>query len=172
MTVSIRNSSSREKPPSAPTKGDGRPHRYEMIYAGAARRAYADDAVTLIDALIPGYASVADASDRAARRLRLALDVQVRLQAQLAIGGDLGACTDEQRAVIFGGRDIPPSLARWDAPVALVLVTVFYAPLGEIRRPEGPADRQVWLDPSDDWTLLRSLHAAGVVHVGVRDSEG
>lgn len=171
MAVSIRNSSAGENPPAAPTHEDGRPYRYEMIYAGGARRAYADDAVALVDMLTPGYSSLADADERDTARLRLALDHQVSLQAEVAVGGALDACTDEQRAVILGGREIPPSPARWDAPVPLVLITAFYEPVGELARPDGPPERQIWLDPSDDWTLLKSLHVAGIIHLGVREAE-
>ncbi|WP_460355642.1 hypothetical protein [Actinoallomurus acanthiterrae] len=142
-----------------------------MIYAGGSLRGYADAVVELIEMLIPAYTALANDDERAAARLRLTLDVQVRLQARLAAGGMLQDCTPEQRALILGRRDVQPSPLRWDAPVPLVLITSFYEPVGSAARPEGPADRQIWLDPSTDWTLLTSLHAAGAIHVGARGAQ-
>ncbi|MEV0402858.1 hypothetical protein [Actinoallomurus sp. NPDC050550] len=171
MAVSIRNTSAAGAPPVAPTRADGRPYAYEMIYAGGTRRGYADEVVELVGMLIPDYTATANDDERTAARLRLALDVQVRLQAQLAVGGAMHDCTPEERSVILSRRDVPPSPARWDAPVPLVLITSFYEPVGSLARPEGPADRQIWLDPSTDWTLLTSLHAAGAIHVGARGAQ-
>ncbi|MET9245946.1 hypothetical protein [Nonomuraea sp. NPDC003709] len=169
MAVIIRNSSAAEPPPPAPVNGDGRPYRYEMIYADGTYRGYADDAAELTGMLIPGYASLATDGERAAARVGLAMDVQVRVQAQLAAGPQLDACDEAERAILLGGRHEPPAPSRWAAPVPLVLVSAFYEPAGALPRPSGPAELQVWLDPADDWTLLTSLHTAGVIVVGARD---
>ncbi|MEO3806412.1 hypothetical protein [Nonomuraea sp. B1E8] len=163
--VIVRNGSAAEPPPAAPVRHDGRPYHLEMIYAGGARRGYADDAADLVELLAPGYAALATAGERATARVRLAMDLQVRLQARLAAGARLDACGDAERAVILGGRHEPPAPARWEAPVPLVLVATFYEPAGPLPRPRGPADLQIWLDPADDWALLTSLHTAGVITV-------
>ncbi|QFY13242.1 hypothetical protein GBF35_47695 [Nonomuraea phyllanthi] len=168
MAVTLRNPSALEPVPAAPLKGDGLPYRYEMIHAGGSCRGYADDPAELVEMLAPGYASLATPGERSAARVRLAMDAQVRLQAQLASGGRLDACDEADRAVILGGRHEPPAPARWEAPVPLVLISTFYEPAGPLPRPSGPADLQVWLDPADDWTLLTSLHTAGVITVNVR----
>ncbi|WP_433180106.1 hypothetical protein [Actinoallomurus sp. CA-150999] len=170
MAVSFRNTGAVGTPPTAPTNADGRPYAYEMIYAGGTLRGYADEIVELIEMLIPGYTALTDDDERAEARLRLALDVQVRLQAELAVGR-LPDCSEEELAVILGRRDRPPSPARWDAPVPLVLITFFYEPVGSLTRPEGPADRQIWLDPSSDWALLTSLNASGSIRVGARRTQ-
>ncbi|WP_049570417.1 hypothetical protein [Nonomuraea sp. SBT364] len=159
MAVIIRNTSSAEPAPAAPVKADGRPYRFEMIHAGGARRGYADDPAELIDMLIP------EPPEDGTARVRLALDMQVRLQAELAAGRSLDACTEAERAVLLGPRHEPPAPARWTAPIPLVLVSTFYQPTGALPRPSGPADLQIWLDPADDWTLLTSLHAAGLITV-------
>jgi hypothetical protein len=164
----IRNTSATAPPPAAPVKAGGRPYRHEMIYAGGAYRGYADDPAELVAMLIPGYASLVTDDERAAARVLLAMDMQVRLQAQLAAGGRLDSCREPERAVILGGRHEPPALSRWEAPVPLVLVSTFYEPTGTLPRPSGPAELQVWLDPADDWTLLVSLHTAGMITVGTR----
>ncbi|GAA2213949.1 hypothetical protein GCM10009850_094130 [Nonomuraea monospora] len=161
MTVIVRN---------APDAGPpGRPYRYEMIHADGTLRGYADEPADLVGMLVPGYLALTADGDRARARLGLALDVQVRLQARLA-AGRLGGCGEAERAVLLGPRHEPPAPARWTAPVPLVLVASFYAPGGALPRPSGPAELQVWLDPADDWTLLTSLHTAGVVTVGARDT--
>jgi hypothetical protein len=137
MAVTIRNTAATEPPPAAPTD-DGRPYRFEMIYAGGTYRGYADDPAELIGMLVPGYAELGTDAERAEARVRLAMDLQVRLQAQLAVGGE---------------------------PVPAVLVSAFYEPAGPSPRPPGPAELQIWLDPADDWTLLTSLHTAGLITV-------
>ncbi|MFB4289865.1 hypothetical protein ACBI99_19650 [Nonomuraea sp. ATR24] len=167
MSVIIANPSSAEPPPAAPAGPDGLPYRFEMIHAGGRLRGYAGEPAELVAMLVPGYAELPGEDGRAAARVRLALDLQVRLQAELA-AGRLGACTAEERAVLLGPRHEPPAPARWTAPVPLVLVAAFYEPAGPLPRPSGPAGLQVWLDPADDWTLLTSLHTAGLITVNAR----
>ncbi|MFB4268566.1 hypothetical protein [Nonomuraea sp. GTA35] len=169
MTVIIRNVSAAEPPPGPPVNAEGRPYRYEMIYSGGAFRGYADEPAELVGMLVPGYPELGTDGEREAARVALALDVQVRLQAELA-AGRVGACGEAERAVLLGGRHEPPAPARWTAAVPLVLVASFYRPSGALPRPSGPAELQVWLDPADDWTLLTSLHTAGVITVGARDT--
>lgn len=167
MTMIIRNGTAAESPSAAPVNAEGRPYRYEMIHAGDALRGYADEPAELVDMLLPGYSEFPGDGERAAARISLAMNAQVRLQAQLA-AGRLGACGEAERAILLGGRHEPPAPSRWTAPVPLVLVSAFYEPAGALPRPSGPADLQVWLDPTDDWALLTSLHTAGVITVGAR----
>ncbi|MET8867939.1 hypothetical protein ABZW11_33825 [Nonomuraea sp. NPDC004580] len=169
MSVIVRNVSAARQLPAAPRHPDGTPYRYEMIHAAGALRGYADEPAELVAMLIPGYGALGDDSERAVARIRLALDVQVRLQAELA-AGRLGECGPEERAALLGGRHEPPTPAEWTAPVPLVLITSYYRPEGTLPRPSGPEESQVWLDPADDWTLLTSLHAAGVITVGARSA--
>ncbi|TDE20491.1 hypothetical protein E1295_47125 [Nonomuraea mesophila] len=166
--VVVRNGSSADPPPDAPVKDDGRPYRFEMIFAGGSLRGYADDMADLVGLLVAGYGEPATDGERAAARVRLAMDAQVGLQARLAAGHRLDACDDAERAVILGGRHEPPAPVRWEAPVPLVLVATFYEPQGPLPRPQGPADLQIWLDPAGDRALLTSLHAAGAITLNVR----
>ncbi|GAB3435176.1 hypothetical protein [Flindersiella endophytica] len=171
MTVDLKNSTGSREPPAAPVKPDGTPYRFEMIHAGGRRRCYADTHLELVAVLIPGYDEL-DGHGRSRARLRYCVDVQVRLQAALATPELLDACTAEQRAVVLGGRDAPPSPAVWSAPVPLALVTAFYVPIGPRPRPEADgAGELVWLDPTSDLALLTSLHVAGVMDLAVRESE-
>jgi hypothetical protein len=167
----IRNTSAMDDVPDVPLRGDGRPYRFEMIYAGGGLRAYADEPAELVDVLSPGYGDLPGDDERRDARVGLVLDAQVRVQALLATadaGEPLRDCTEEERAVLLGGRHVPPSPATWTAPVPLVLVATFYRPAGTLPRPEGPAELQIWLDPADDWTLLVSLHEAGVIQLAAR----
>jgi hypothetical protein len=167
----IRNTSAMDDVPDVPLRADGRPYRFEMIYAGGGLRAYADEPAELVDVLSPGYGELTGDDERRDARVGLVLDAQVRVQALLATadaGEPLRDCTEEERAVLLGGRHVPPSPATWTAPVPLVLVSAFYRPAGTLPRPEGPAELQIWLDPADDWTLLVSLHEAGVIQLAAR----
>ncbi|MEU5421444.1 hypothetical protein [Streptomyces sp. NPDC020667] len=169
MTViRARNASAAAEPPAAPKKDDESLYRFEMLYEGATWRAWADTPSELLEALIPEYPTLETPRDRAAARIRLALRLQVRMQASLAMAPELEECTAEQRAVLLGSRETPPTVRQWDAPVPLVLVSTFYRPEGRLPRPEGPEGALVWIDPGDDWSLLLSLHQAGVIQVNVR----
>ncbi|WP_378789818.1 hypothetical protein ACFMQL_39085 [Nonomuraea fastidiosa] len=108
MAVIVRNVPAAQDPPPAPRKADGRPYRYEMIHADGALRGYADEPAQLVGMLIPGYGEMGEGAERAAARLRLALDAQARLQARLAVGR-LGECDESERAVLLGGRHEPPA---------------------------------------------------------------
>jgi hypothetical protein len=171
MTViRTRNASSAAEPPAPPLKGDQSYYLFEMIYDGGSWRAWADTPDELLDALVPEYTGLTSPRERAAARIRLALRLQVQLQAQLDTAPELAQCTEEQRTVLLSSRENPPSVQVWDAPVPLVLVSTFYRPEGRMPRPTGPAEALIWIDPGDAWSLLRSLHQAGVV--GLYASEG
>lgn len=154
MSPRVRNTSAAQAPPPQPLKQDGTPYAYELVHGWW--RSYSDDPAELVADLIQGYTGELE------QRVRYATEAEVRLQARLAIAGDLDACTPEEQAVILGDRAEPPVLERWTAPVPLVLVTAHYQPAGPRPRPEGEI---VWLDPANDLSLLRSLHQAGVVRV-------
>ncbi|SEM72448.1 hypothetical protein [Streptacidiphilus jiangxiensis] len=164
MTViRIRNASSAAEPPAPPQKDDQSFYLFEMIHDGGSWRAYADTPDELLDAIIPEYTGLTSPRERAAARIRLALRLQVQLQALLDTAPELAQCTDEQRAVLLSSRENPPTVQVWDAPVPLVLVSTFYRPEGRLPRPTGPTEALIWIDPGDAWSLLLSLHNAGVV---------
>ncbi|MGW4791871.1 hypothetical protein ACWEPC_05565 [Nonomuraea sp. NPDC004297] len=150
MSVRVRNTSAAEAPPPQPVKADGSPYAYEVVDGWW--RIYGDEPAELIAELIPGYAGTF------ADRERFALAAAARLQAALAAEGPFGGCTDAERAVLLADRAQPPSVAHWDADVALVLVTTRCLP----PRPTGEI---IWIDPTDEPSLLSSLGRAGFVQV-------
>ena len=158
--------------PAPPDGPDGQPYPFEMIYAGGTWRAYAGTTGELLGLLIDGYADLEDDDARLRERVRYAVDVSVPLQAEAAAEGDVGACTAEQRAILLGGRDVPPAVTEWSGPVPLVLVTSFYAPDGPQLRPEPAGGDITWLDPATDESLLTSLHNARWISVAAHMSLG
>jgi hypothetical protein len=154
-------------PSTPPRRPDGTAYRFELIYDGAKHRAYADDLVELMGALIPGYESL-DGPSRAVERLVAAVRAQVRLQAWLCAEGDLEACSAEEREILLGSRHQPPAVERWEALIPLVLVENYYEPQGGLPRPEGvpqwgggPDSNLIWIDASSEMALFLSLHLAG-----------
>jgi hypothetical protein len=98
--------------------------------------------------------------------------VSVPLQAEAAAEGEVGGCTEEQRAVLLGARDVQPAVAEWSAPVPLVLVTSYYAPDGPQPRPVEAGGDITWLDPQTDESLLLSLHNARWISVAAHRALG
>jgi hypothetical protein len=148
----------------ASLREDGTPYRFEMVHASGTFRTYADEPAELVAALIPGYPGERDPVAAAAARIRHAVHVQV--VAQAAINVELGteSCTSEQRAVLCGNRSAPPVPTCWTAPVPLVLVDCFYAPITALPRPVAEAPGELlWIRTSTDWDHLRSLADLGVV---------
>jgi hypothetical protein len=166
--VVIPNSTEVDQPPPAPTRPDGHPYRFELIYAGGRLRGYADHPAHLVEVLTGevGYPELDDPG-RYQVRLRCAVDAQVRLQAELNDEHGLEGCTPAEVEVLVGARDVPPQLEVWGSGVPLVLVDDFYAPQGDLPRPTSTlADVEqppnlVWLRAGSDLELLESLHQAG-----------
>jgi hypothetical protein len=158
-------------PVTAPPRPDGRPYQYELIYDGGRWRAYADDFRSLMGELIDGYVEMTDDAERARARSEYAVRIQVVSQARLNAEHPLDQCTPEQEAVLMGTRDTPPVVETWTAPVPLVLVSTFYQPHAETPAPVAEAPGHIlWIDPTDDRSLLLSLHHLGVVVVAERES--
>lgn len=166
MAVSIRNTSSAEAAPAAPRHEDGTPYTFEMLYAGGWRRGYADNHAELVGLLINGYPASDSPRELMKARIRLAMDWQVRLQAEInaARAEQLAACDEQQRAILQGSRDVPPAPGQWNCPVPLVLVDTFYRPIGTVPRPTADNEETlIWLDPASDQSLLTSGHLAGAI---------
>jgi hypothetical protein len=167
MGVRIPNSTQADSPPSPPARADGQPYEYELIHDGF--RAYGDTFEELAGLLIDGYDDLGTGEERFEARLRYAADIQVPLQADFAASGNLAACSEDEHAVLLGARDRPPEVAAWQAPVPLVLVSAFYAPAGELPRPQAAAGSEIiWIDPRTAESLLRSLHAVGWIIMSAR----
>lgn len=152
--------------PAAPAsrREDAAPYRLEMIHAAGTRRSHADEPAELVGALIPGYPGWLEPVAAARARIRHAAHVQVVAQASINVQLGLDGCTARERAVLTGERTAPPVLARWTAPVPLVLVDCFYAPVTGLPRPLAEAPGEIiWLRPATDWDHLRSLAELGVI---------
>lgn len=152
-------------PVQAPTRPDGTPYRYEMLFAGMTRRAYADDPADLLDALVPGYTD-GNHDQQWTNRLGLAARAQVLAQAVANEHAHFTRATATQRKILSGTRHEPVIVAHWDCPVPLVLIATDYQPAGKAPRPQphaGMPPNIIWIDPSDEWTLLESLHNVGVI---------
>jgi hypothetical protein len=145
---------------------DGQLYVFEMIYSQGRWRAYADTPVELLDFLVHGYAELTSPVERTQARIRYAVDTQVVIQADLIANGDLDSCSPDERAILLGSRAEPPAISEWSAPIPLVLVSSFYAPIGPAPRPEG--DDIWWIDPSTEMALLETLHAIGWIGLARR----
>lgn len=146
-----------------PTKPDGTHYRFEMIYDGDARRAYADTPIDLCGALIHGYADLdfGDTAEADAARLAHAGRIQVELQAQLNAAGKTTDLDQATRTVLTAPRHVAPDPgASWDADIPLVLLTVDHAPYTDTPVPTGNV---IWLDPTTETDLLESLAQADVI---------
>lgn len=171
MSARIPNSTQAAAPPDPPVRDDGQPYELELIHDGW--RGYGDSFEELAGLLIDGYDQLGIDEDRLAARLRYAADVQVPVQADFTASGSLDACAQMERTVLLGARDRPPQLTWWQAPVPLVLVSSFYAPAGQLPRPQATGVGEIiWIDPQTPESLLRSLHAAGWVTVSARGGAG
>jgi hypothetical protein len=165
--------------PEVPLKADRSYYRYELIYDGAKYRAYADTISELCAVLIgDGYPGAGEL-EAAAARIRYTVSVQVGLQASFVGEQGLSSCTPAERELLLGPRHVPPRPGVWEADLPLVLVDTYYDPLGALPRPVGRprggggADSNlIWLSPSTEESLLRSLAAAGVVVLSEARREG
>ena len=157
----------------APQDATGRDYDFEVVADAGATRHYAHTIPDLLDGLIPNYGTL-DATGQWEARLHYATTAQVILQAYLSAEHDLSACSWSARAVLSLARDEQPSVAAWDEPVPLVLLATAYEPAGAIPRPravDGRDPNLVWVDPSDEESLLLSLHDAGYLVINVRAAE-
>ena len=158
---------------------DGTPYRFEMIFDGFGYRAYADTPAELCEVLIEGYGALPDDRARYKARIVSAVTHQVHLQAELNAQGDLETCTDAEREVLLGPRHLQPRVASWEAAIPLILVDVYYEPIGELPRPVATPATQVggypsvvWLSPATEKTYLRSLAQAGVIVLADLEAPG
>jgi hypothetical protein len=154
-----------------PTKDDGNPYRYEMLFNASVDRAYADTTDELLACLIPQYLTMTE-GERMAARLSHAVRTQVSLQADINWEhANLTGCSPEEVAVLAGDRTTPPEIRAWSSAVPLVLVDVFYQPTGALPRPFSTvADvanppNIFWLTPADGYDYISSLSTLGFIEV-------
>jgi hypothetical protein len=122
-------------------------------------RIYADTPEEVLGLLIDGYADLGDEPARRQARLRLALAARAMVQTLLNASEQFDLSTDEEKRVLLDQADAPPAISEWECAIPLVLVTVFYQPVGELKQPHVTAPGQVWwIDPSTAPALLSTLH--------------
>lgn len=179
----VRNTREGAAPAEPPRREDGAMFPYAMLFDGGKFVAYGDDLADLLDALRPEYLTL-DAAEQLQARIRLAVDAQVAIQAQINASVKpeaWNALSEEERAVLTGPRYEQPRLnfqspdspeeGFWDAEVPLVLVDSGYAPYTGIDRPiSGIADvenppNMIWLRPIDEYEFLTSLSDAGFINL-------
>ena len=147
---------------------DNSPYRFEMLFNGFTERAYADSADELLAFLIRGYDRMRE-QERLAARLHYAVRAQVTVQADINEFSDMSAVAPEEYVVLQGHRNTPPEVAEWTTEVPLVLVDVYYAPLGDLPRPVSTiADVEhppniLWVSPTESYEFLVSLHRVGLI---------
>jgi hypothetical protein len=133
---------------------------------GSGLRTFADTDAELVAALIHGYAETQDAVAAARARIQYAVWVQVTTQAAINVGHGHEGCTPEQLDVLYADRSVQPAVREWSAPVPLILIDCFYAPITEVPAPTEPAPgRILWLRPRTDADLVRSLAGIGVIRL-------
>ncbi|MGV8847032.1 hypothetical protein [Tessaracoccus sp.] len=152
-----------------PMRADGSPYRFEMRFSGDTRRVFADTVEDLLNTLSPNYAKQSPAGQLASR-LHLAVQAQTKVQSWIAF--DLlptVTATPNEQAVLLGHRNTPPDPDQWNCPIPLLLVDVYYRPLGELLAPLTP-DGDVaepanvwWIRPTDPFEFLISLHNIGFI---------
>jgi len=119
----------------------------------------ADAPEEILDLLIDGYANQADEQERLQARLKIALQARAMVQTLLNAGELFDQGTDEETRVLLDRSDAPPTVAEWRCAIPLVLITIFYQPIGELPQPRTSAPGQVWwIDPSTAQSLLETLH--------------
>lgn len=160
-----------------PTRPDGSLYRYEMVTDSGWNRYYDDTPTGLLNFLLPGYEHQTP-QQQTQTRIRHAVDLQVRLQAQLNAFFHSTHRTDDEHAVLFGPRHTQPAINEWSCAVPLVLVDAFYAPYTDLARPHSPiADVTVppnlwWLRPAQsDLEYLRSLHETSLIDLNITRDE-
>ncbi|MEV6029097.1 hypothetical protein [Streptomyces sp. NPDC052036] len=140
-----------------------------MVHDGGNRRTFADRPAELLAALIPGYACPADPVAAARDWIRHAVRTQVAVQAAINVEAGEAGCTPQRLEVLGGDRTRQPELTEWSAPVPLVLVDCFYAPVTGTPVPEPVPPAEIrWLRTRSEWEYLRSLAGLGVIVLAER----
>ncbi|MFE1852203.1 hypothetical protein [Streptomyces sp. NPDC059489] len=140
-----------------------------MIHDGGNWRTFADHPAELLAALVPGYPGPDDPVAAARARIQHAVRTQVVVQAAFNVDAGEDGCTPEQLDVLGGDRTRQPEVAEWSAPVPLVLIDCFYAPITGIPVPDPVPPAEIrWLRTRTEWGYLRSLVQLGVIVLAER----
>lgn len=173
VAIQVPNTTEEEDGPAVPpVHEDGTPYRYEMLFNGMVDRAYADTATELLACIIPRYGSMTE-GERLAARLSHATRSQTTVQADINWQHNnlVGCTTPEEEVILTSSRANPPEITTWSCIVPIILVDVYYEPLGSLPQPVSSfADVKnppniFWLRVQDETEYLLSLCVIGLVEV-------
>lgn len=156
----------------------GEPYLFTMMVGS--RTVHADRNDELVAEILgEEYLSEGDPTNAFEIRLGGALNIATAVQESIVASavrrGDLNDSEDESVwTPLLMPREIADAPAGdWNHPVPLVLVTSLFDPW---TRRSAPRGNVVWIDPTDDVTLLESLQDCGLVrmveHDLIEDAEG
>lgn len=160
--------------PAVPTDHLGGQFDWCMFFRGFDSIAYAHSVTELMDAFLPGYASLFPAAQLRSR-MDAAVQQAVWIQAQVW-SENTAPLTSEQQETLGAPRIGPQApTGPWSGPVPLVVCTAAYAPYTDVAYPtsvgvDDSGQEWVWgIDPTTEWTFLMSLHEAGAIRLMRRD---
>lgn len=151
----------------------GSPYPLGMVMPSGESFCYADSYSDLVCALIPDYAHAKTEEDKAYLRIVLADNAAVRRQADILAQLDVDEVSDGDWATLNApktGEGAPEGI-WWRSDIPLILVTTTYQPFTGRLRPGSKKDGVQkdnavwWVDPTDEETLLTTLHEIGYVRV-------
>lgn len=136
---------------------------------------FADSATAALGVLIPGYADIPDTTEgndtATVARWEFAAQVAQMVQERVAAEAEdaglwVSADADEDVLTpLFTEKDSPlDGLPFWGHPVPLVLIWTDYSPYTPRMAPRGNV---WWIDPSDELSLLKTLHEVNVLSLMV-----
>ena len=161
-------------------QSDGTP--WPLVLVTKAGAIGAESATTIMELLIPQYANLGEGkqADNRALLLRWQLAAERADMTQSSICANLEAqglfdpaVEDEQTlTMLFTSRlNGPIEAPTWDHPtVPLVLIWTDYAPYAALDPPVSKYQPIIWLDPSTEMTLLRSLDQIGLIQMHTNDA--
>jgi hypothetical protein len=151
---------------------DGRPYPLGMVMPDGEDFCYADSMRDLICALIPEYEREQEESEKAFLRIVLADRAATIRQAEILVDCDPGSLSESEWATLTAPKTGPDSAsaAWWRSAVPLLLVSTSYEPYTPRPRPASnqdgvKPDNLFWIDPTDEESLIESLHSVGYVRV-------
>lgn len=154
----------------APASTDeGTPYRFELVN-NSGHRYYAHTWTDLYTELSPPYGDMT-VDEQWQMRLHHATSAQVHVQAFVNVSYPFDECSVAAQFVLSTGRSTQPPITCWEEPVPLVLLAHAYSPAGMLPKPEvGDTAEIWWIDPSDEESLLTSLHDVGYLSVNMHEN--
>lgn len=160
-----------------PLSSDGEDFR--LILVGPKSILFGDGFGDLVDAIFEGEYEDLTLEEKLEKRHDLAVTAATGVQATMIseldaredVDFSISDLDEQELNLILNSKDEPFPYDReeWNAPatkeitVHLFLVATMYAPFTEVERPQG--EYVVWLDPTTEENLIRSLASAELVEL-------